>query len=252
MAAVHVVDRSDDESIAEWECHADWWQREFTGGADAEYAEQILPLIDASLPSSGRVLDLGSGDGQVTRLVADRVGLAVGVDAVRAQVEHAAARGSGSFLPARLSDLPVRSGSCRAVVACLVLEHVADLDTAMAEAARVLESDGRLVVVINHPILQTPGSGWIDDQLVDPPEQYWRIGPYLPEVTTVEEVDDGVDLTFHHRPLHRYINGASACGLLLEHLEEPVPPRSYLERYWSFPAAVTVPRLALLRFRKLG
>jgi SAM-dependent methyltransferase len=252
MAAVHVVDRSDDESIAEWECHADWWQREFTGGADAEYAEQILPLIDASLPSSGRVLDLGSGDGQVTRLVADRVGLAVGVDAVRAQVEHAAALGSGSFLQARLSDLPVRSGSCRAVVACLVLEHVADLDTAMAEAARVLESDGRLVVVINHPILQTPGSGWIDDQLVDPPEQYWRIGPYLPEVTTVEEVDDGVDLTFHHRPLHRYVNGASACGLLLEHLEEPVPPRSYLERYWSFPAAVTVPRLALLRFRKLG
>jgi SAM-dependent methyltransferase len=250
MAAVHVVDRSDDESIAE--CHADWWQREFTGGADAEYAEQILPLIDASLPSSGRVLDLGSGDGQVTRLVADRVGLAVGVDAVRAQVEHAAALGSGSFLQARLSDLPVRSGSCRAVVACLVLEHVADLDTAMAEAARVLESDGRLVVVINHPILQTPGSGWIDDQLVDPPEQYWRIGPYLPEVTTVEEVDDGVDLTFHHRPLHRYVNGASACGLLLEHLEEPVPPRSYLERYWSFPAAVTVPRLALLRFRKLG
>ena len=252
MAAVHVVDRSDDESIAEWECHADWWQREFTGGADAEYAEQLLPLIDASLPSSGRVLDLGSGDGQVTRLVADRVGLAVGVDAVRAQVEHAAALGSGSFLQARLSDLPVRSGSCRAVVACLVLEHVADLDTAMAEAARVLESDGRLVVVINHPILQTPGSGWIDDQLVDPPEQYWRIGPYLPEVTTVEEVDDGVDLTFHHRPLHRYVNGASACGLLLEHLEEPVPPRSYLERYWSFPAAVTVPRLALLRFRKLG
>jgi SAM-dependent methyltransferase len=188
----------------------------------------------------------------VTRLVADRVGLAVGVDAVRAQVEHAAALGSGSFLQARLSDLPVRSGSCRAVVACLVLEHVADLDTAMAEAARVLESDGRLVVVINHPILQTPGSGWIDDQLVDPPEQYWRIGPYLPEVTTVEEVDDGVDLTFHHRPLHRYVNGASACGLLLEHLEEPVPPRSYLERYWSFPAAVTVPRLALLRFRKLG
>ncbi|MFZ4433133.1 MAG: class I SAM-dependent methyltransferase [Microthrixaceae bacterium] len=247
-----MVDRSDDESIAEWECHADWWQREFTGGADAEYAEQILPLIDASLPSSGRVLDLGSGDGQVTRLVADRVGLAVGVDAVRAQVEHAAALGSGSFLQARLSDLPVRSGSCRAVVACLVLEHVADLDTAMAEAARVLESDGRLVVVINHPILQTPGSGWIDDQLVDPPEQYWRIGPYLPEVTTVEEVDDGVDLTFHHRPLHRYVNGASACGLLLEHLEEPVPPRSYLERYWSFPAAVTVPRLALLRFRKLG
>jgi SAM-dependent methyltransferase len=253
MVGTRVADRSDDdESIAEWERHADWWHREFTGGVDAEYAEQILPLIGASLPTSGRVLDLGSGDGQVTRLAADRAGPAVGVDAVRAQVERAAALGGGSFVQARLSELPVRSGSCRAVVACLVFEHVRDLDAALAEAARVLEPDGRLVAVINHPILQTPGSGWIDDQLVDPPEQYWRIGPYLPEATTVEEVDDGVDLTFHHRPLHRYVNGASACGLLLEHLEEPTPPRSYLERYWSFPAAVTVPRLALLRFRNLG
>ncbi len=252
MVGTNVVDRAaDDESIAEWERHAGWWHREFTGGVDVEYAEQILPLIDASLPSSGRVLDLGSGDGQVTRLATARAGLAVGVDAVRAQVERAAALGGGSFVQARLSELPLRSASCRAVVACLVLEHVSDLDAAFAEAARVLEPDGRLVAVINHPILQTPGSGWIDDQVVDPPEQYWRIGPYLPEATTVEEVDDGVDLTFHHRPLHRYVNGASACGLLLEHLEEPAPPRSYLERYWSFPAAVTVPRLALLRFRNL-
>ena len=245
-----MADRSaDDGSIREWVRHADWWHREFTGGVDAEYAEQILPLVAASLPASGRVLDLGCGDGQVTRLAAERGALAVGVDAVRAQVDRATAIGGGAYLQARLSELPVRSSSCRAVVACLVLEHVSDLDAAFAEAARVLEPSGRMVVVINHPILQTPGSGWIDDQVVDPPEQYWRIGPYLPEATTVEEVDDGVDRTFHHRPLHRYVNGAAACGLLLEHLDEPAPPPAYLERYWSFPAADTVPRLALLRFR---
>ena len=247
-----MADRSaDDGSIREWVRHADWWHREFTGGVDAEYAEQILPLVAASLPASGRVLDLGCGDGQVTRLAAERGALAVGVDAVRAQVDRATAIGGGVYLQARLSELPVRSSSCRAVVACLVLEHVSDLDAAFAEAARVLEPSGRMVVVINHPILQTPGSGWIDDQVVDPPEQYWRIGPYLPEATTVEEVDDGVDLTFHHRPLHRYVNGAAACGLLLEHLDEPAPPPAYLERYWSFPAADTVPRLALLRFRNM-
>ena len=27
-----------------WEQHADWWQREFTDGVDAEYEEQIIPL----------------------------------------------------------------------------------------------------------------------------------------------------------------------------------------------------------------
>ena len=37
-----------------WEEHADWWQREFTNGADPEYTEQILPLIQQHLPRSGQ------------------------------------------------------------------------------------------------------------------------------------------------------------------------------------------------------
>ncbi len=247
-----VGDRSQDEaSLVEWERHAAWWHREFTGGVDAEYAEQILPLLASHLPSSGRLLDVGCGDGQVARLGTDSGLESFGLDAVRAQLDAAALQRGACYLQARVSELPVATGSVDVVVACLVLEHVADLDLALAEASRVLRHGGRLLVVLNHPILQTPGSGWIDDQLVDPPEQYWRIGPYLPEATTVEEVDDGVEITFHHRPLHRYINAAAASGLWLEHLDEPAPPAAYLERYWAFPAADTVPRLALLRFRRL-
>ena len=51
-----------------WDEHADWWQREFTEGADPEYVEQILPLIESRLPKAGCVLDVGCGEGQVTRL----------------------------------------------------------------------------------------------------------------------------------------------------------------------------------------
>src|SRR5215204_604673 len=45
-----------------WERHAAWWQREFTGGADVEYTEQILPLAAEHLAGAERVLDLGCGD----------------------------------------------------------------------------------------------------------------------------------------------------------------------------------------------
>jgi hypothetical protein len=31
-----------------------------------------------------------------------------------------------------------------------------------------------------------------DDQVLDPPEQYWRIGPYLVEDETIEEVEKNV------------------------------------------------------------
>ncbi len=99
-----------------------------------------------------------------------------------------------------------RTRSFDGVVACLVFEHIDDVDGAIAEVARVLRRGGRFAFFLNHPLLQTPGSGWIDDQVLDPPEQYWRIGPYLDEAETDEQVELGVYIRFLHRPLSRYLN----------------------------------------------
>ena len=52
-----------------WETHADWWISGFTDGADPEYEEQILPLAAAELGGFARILDVGCGDGQISRLV---------------------------------------------------------------------------------------------------------------------------------------------------------------------------------------
>jgi len=46
-----------------WEKHAGWWQDGFTGGVDAEYEEQILPLTAECLEGARRVLDVGCGEG---------------------------------------------------------------------------------------------------------------------------------------------------------------------------------------------
>ena len=52
-----------------WERNAGWWQEGFTDGADAEYEEQILPLARECLAGATRVLDVGTGEGQIARLV---------------------------------------------------------------------------------------------------------------------------------------------------------------------------------------
>ena len=68
-----------------WERNAGWWQEGFTDGADAEYEEQILPLARECLAGAARVLDIGTGDGQIARLVArDGAQLVGGVDPTRA------------------------------------------------------------------------------------------------------------------------------------------------------------------------
>jgi hypothetical protein len=131
-----------------------------------------------------------------------------------------------------------------------VFEHIDELDEAIGEVARVLEGDGRFVLFLNHPLLQTPGSGWIDDQILDPPEQYWRVGPYLVETATIEQVEAGVHLRFVHRPLSRYLNALAAAGLVLEEMAEPAPPPGFLARAAEYEQAATIPRLAVLKTRK--
>ncbi len=90
----------------------------------------------------------------------------------------------------------------------------------------MLEPGGRFLLLLNHPLLQTPGSGWIDDHILE--EQYWRVGPYLHDDATIEEVAPGVDLPFMHRPLSRYVHVMGEVGLLIDDMDEPPPPPGFL------------------------
>ena len=235
-----------------WETHAGGWIDGFTDGADPEYTEQIMPLAATELAGARRVLDVGCGDGQVSRLASELgAELVVGIDPTWNQVRVAAERGGGVFARSGAGALPFADASFDAVVACLVFEHIRDVDDAIAEVARVLEPGGRFCFFLNHPLLQTPNSGWIDDQVLDPPEQYWRIGPYLIEDETIEEVEKDVFIPFIHRPLSRYINALAGNGLFLERMEEPAPPAGFLAQAEEYEAASTIPRLLYLRTSKL-
>ena len=233
-----------------WERHAKWWQEEFTDGADPEYEEQILPLVEQHLAGTRRVLDVGCGEGQVARRVVTLGAEAVGVDPTRNQIAVARRRGGGPvYGEASAEALPFRDAAFDAVVMCLVIEHIDPIEPTIAEMARVLEPGGRCLLLLNHPLLQTPGSGWIDDHILE--EQYWRVGPYLRDDSTVDEVAPGVNLPFMHRPLSRYIHVMGQVGLLLEDMAEPPPPPGFLDEAWEYGEASTIPRLMLLRARRV-
>jgi hypothetical protein len=87
--------------------------------------------------------------------------------------------------------------------------------------------------------------------MIDPPEQYWRVGPYLLETESIEEVELGVEIRFLHRPLSRYINACAEQGLMLERMVEPAPPPGFLARAPEYVLAATIPRLLYLRFSKV-
>ena len=174
-----------------WDEHAGWWKSTFTGGADPEYEREILPLVVREAGPARWVLDVGTGEGQVARALwaagrdaggAERV--VVGVDPSAAQLANARAEGGGpSYVLGAGEALPFPAGSFDAVVCCLVVEHADDVDAVLSEMARVLAVGGRLVLLVNHPLYQGTGSGFIDDQIIG--ERYWRVGPYLQESVAV-------------------------------------------------------------------
>jgi SAM-dependent methyltransferase len=234
-----------------WEKHASWWIDGFTDGADPEYEQQILPLAAAELAGFGRVLDIGCGDGQISRLVAGAGSFVAGVDPTWNQIRVAAERAGGAtYVRAGAAELPFADGSFDAAVACLVFEHIDDARGAIDEVARVVRPGGRFCFFLNHPLLQTPGSGWISDHTLEPAESYWRIGPYLVETDTVEQVERGVFIRFVHRPLSVYVNALAEAGLVLERMVEPAPPDAFLERAPEYLAASAIPRLLYLRLRR--
>jgi len=239
---------NDDDDL--WERNAGWWQEGFTDGADAEYEEQILPLAQECLVGAQRVLDIGTGEGQIARLAArDGAPVVVGIDPTIAQLRLAHERGGGvGYARANADALPFADSTFDAVVVCLVFEHIADHRPAIAEIARVLEPGGRFAFFLNHPLLQAPNSGWIIDHILD--EQYWRIGPYLVEDVSMEELAPGIVLPFVHRPLSQYVNAMAQNGLLIERMEEPMPPEGFLARAPEYRDAATIPRLLLMVARK--
>ena len=126
-----------------WEDHADWWQREFTDGVDPEYTEQILPLAEEWLEGCGAcsrwapARDRSPAGPRPPAPVRGRRRPAA------AQISVARRRGGGPvYARAGAAALPFRRGSFDAAVACLVFEHIDDVDEAIAEVARVLRPGG--------------------------------------------------------------------------------------------------------------
>lgn len=94
----------------------------------------------------GRLLDLGCGTGA---FLAEWPGEATGLDCSEEAIECCRGRKLGCLVQADASRIPFRSGAFAAVVALDTIEHVEDDRRAIAEAARVLQPGG--ILVLNVP-----------------------------------------------------------------------------------------------------
>jgi SAM-dependent methyltransferase len=96
-----------------------------------------------------RVLEVGSGRGELAARIARETGAAVvAVDQSERMVELTRARGVEAIV-GDVQALPFPDGQFDCAVAAWMLYHVPDLNRAVGELRRVLRASGRLVAVTN-------------------------------------------------------------------------------------------------------
>ncbi|HJS31476.1 MAG TPA: class I SAM-dependent methyltransferase [Alphaproteobacteria bacterium] len=116
-------------------------------------ARDNLDVIRELLPLKGtRVIDVGCGEGALTRFLAGEGAHVVGVEPGRAMIEKARAApriADEEFVAGTGEKLPLPDASVDAVVYLNALHHVpvADQEQAVREAARVLKPGGRFLVI---------------------------------------------------------------------------------------------------------
>ncbi|MGN6797851.1 MAG: class I SAM-dependent methyltransferase [Gaiellaceae bacterium] len=206
-----------------WNAAAHDWAhriREGMGGRVHLHDASIYELLP---PPSGLTIDVGCGEGRLTRELAGRGYDVVGIDASTALVEEArAADPSGRYEVASIDELPFADGAAELAVCVNVLPHVHDLDAAAAEIARVLAPGGSFVIGTIHPVAH---AGTHDEETGE-----LRIRDYWDR--ELEAVPLG-EHTVHHvrRTIEDYLTGLLGAGFALSALREIAGPSGKLPLY---------------------
>ena len=114
------------------------------------------PLLDAAHVASGmRVLEVGSGLGELTAAAAARGAAVTGTDIAEGMVAAARRRHPGlEFVVADGEALPFEDASFDAAVAAFVINHLPDAERGASELVRVTRPGGRVATAMWGPFEQ--------------------------------------------------------------------------------------------------
>jgi SAM-dependent methyltransferase len=227
-----------------WESRAgEWLAWAGTPGFDAywSYRDAFFALVP---PPAGRTLEVGCGEGRVTRDLTSRGHRVTALDASPTLLRAAAERGpAAEYVLGTAEALPFADASFTLVVAYNVLMDVEDMPAAVAEVARVLEPGGRLCACVTHPFADA--GDWAHDG-DDAPFVVER--SYLGARRFAARIErSGLAMTFDGMayPLEDYACALEAAGVAIEAIREPAPARDVPEP--PGPRWERVPMFLMLR-----
>jgi SAM-dependent methyltransferase len=216
---------------SDWEAEAENWVRWVREPDHDSYWYYRDSFFDEIAPSPGRLtLEIGCGEGRVSRDLRDRGHRVIGVDTSPTLLRYARASDpAGGYVRADAMVLPFEDGTFDAAVAYNSLMDVDDMPAAVHEAGRVLEPGGRLGVSVTHPISD---AGTFSDREPDAP--FVIEGSYLGR-RRFEGTFERAGLTITFRgwcyPLQDYAAALQDAGFVIERIREPAAGEKAMARF---------------------
>jgi ubiquinone/menaquinone biosynthesis C-methylase UbiE len=204
-----------------WEEQAPNWIRWARAEGHDSYWVFHRESFLASLPPPGRLtLDVGCGEGRVTRDLRALGHDVVGVDVAPSMVEAAReADPDGQYVLASAANMPFEDGAADLVIAFMSLMDMDDMPGGLREIARVLEPGGSLIAPVTHPLNSAGVFSPRDGDETAP----FVIDSYREQRRTEDSFDrNGLQMTFHsiHFTLEDYSRAFEEAGLKIARMRE--------------------------------
>lgn len=221
------------DDVAEtWNAYAAEWDAcmGVAGDDTRRYWSDDVVLSMMGSPDGRQILDLGCGNGYLTRMLAARGADVVGVDISARMLSRAASYpstgGSIRYVESSITDLShLPSQYFDGAVSNYVLHDVADYDQALAEVHRVLRPGASLVLTLIHPCFTSGPRTW-DTSPPDSPrredaaallvDDYFRRSTYL-----IDDWSGFSAIPYYHRPLRDYWHAFKRQGFEVVGFDEP-------------------------------
>jgi len=199
------------------------------------YRASLLAFIGRG---EGEALDVGCGEGRVSRLLKNCGYRVTATDPVEAFVSAAEQAGSADeYKVATAANLPFADETFDLAIAYNVLMDIEDVPMALREIRRVLRLSGTLVISIVHPFADRGrfASPEVDAAFVVQDSYFGR------KRFEVVEERNGLQMHFAgwSQPLENYMAALEGAGFAVSALREPIPDASeawsHLERWNRIP-----------------
>ena len=236
-----VVGKSSEAIASEWDRIALARHMQISTGKDISFSYVLKPTVSELLQGCNleKVLDLGSGTGELTRELAKVSSEVVGVDISSRSTEIARKVCSNaanvSFCLNSVEALASDWAGPRftAIVANMTLMDCLNLDSLVEAAARLVAPDGCLVATITHPWFWPYYWGYAEAKWFNYHQEIFIEAPFRISAEATDYVTTHV-----HRPLTAYMKSLTQAGFLVDRILEPFPSEKVQDLYpklWEFP-----------------